>query len=80
MSDLQKYLKDREIVFGGLKKAELDLIGLCEDAERLGLEIDLDGLLECRSNVINHKLQIQSDLDLDSRSNTSVACTFRVFF
>ena len=38
VSDLQKYLIDRRVVFTGKRK--LELITLCEEAERLGLATD----------------------------------------
>ena len=42
--ELQKYLKERGVTFSDLRKAEL--VEICEAADRLGIDVDPDGLLE----------------------------------
>ena len=54
MKELQRYLKDKEVVFSDIRKPEL--IDLCQQAEKLGIEVDPDGLLEDREEVLRVKL------------------------
>ena len=54
LKELQKYLKDRGVVFSTIRKPEL--IDLCQQAERLGIEVDPDGLLEDREEILKEKL------------------------
>lgn len=53
---LQEYLRARGVTFDSLRKAAL--LELCESAEKLGIEIDPDGLIEDRTEVINAKLKL----------------------
>lgn len=63
--ELQKFLKDRGVTFSGAKK--IGLLELCEKAILIGIEVDPDGLLEDRENVIKDKLTM-GDLLLSSPS------------
>jgi len=54
VSDLQRYLKDRGVIFSDKRKPAL--VELCNYAAELGVEIDPDGLVEDRADVIRHKL------------------------
>jgi len=51
---LQRYLKDREFIVSVKRKPAL--IELCYYAAELGMEIDPDGLVEDRADVIRQKL------------------------
>jgi len=51
---LQRYLKDRGVIFGDQRKPAL--VELCELAAEVGIEIDPDRLVEDRQDVINRKL------------------------
>ena len=55
LSDLQNFLKVRNVPFTGLRKPEV--IDLCQAAQEIGIAIDPDGLLEDREEVISNKLQ-----------------------
>ncbi len=57
VSDLQQYLKDRGVT-ANFNKASL--VEMCEEAYRLNIEIDPDGLLEDRQHIINSKLTKES--------------------
>ena len=46
VKELQKYLKDRGVIFSDMRKTEL--LEICQAAERLGIEVDPDGILEDR--------------------------------
>ena len=62
---LQEYLKDRGVVFSGICKA--NLVELFNAAAAIGLEIDPDGLVEDREEVVLDKLRLhQSVLQLPS--------------
>ena len=52
---LQAYLKERAVVTAGYLKA--GLVELCAAAHELGIEIDPDGLVEDRHEVIQDKLK-----------------------
>jgi uncharacterized protein YunC (DUF1805 family) len=43
VKELQNYLKDRGVTCSDLRKAEL--VEICEAADRLGIDVDPDGLL-----------------------------------
>ncbi|GFO14914.1 hypothetical protein PoB_004141900 [Plakobranchus ocellatus] len=43
------------------RKNNPELIELCSEAEYLGLEVDPDGILECRSDIFKSKLQVAQD-------------------
>jgi hypothetical protein len=43
VKELQKYLKERGVTFSDLRKAEL--VEICEAADRLGIDVDPDGLI-----------------------------------
>ena len=51
---LQNFLKARNVTFSGQNKATL--LELCEGAKQIGIEVDPDGLLENREEVIKEKL------------------------
>ena len=55
VSDLQKYLRERGVVVGQARKAEL--VDLCSKAKELGLEFDPDCVFEDREEVIASKLR-----------------------
>ena len=48
MSWLKKFLQNRGVV---VRKD--DLVRLCESADKLGIEMDPDGLLECNTETVN---------------------------
>ena len=48
--DLQRYLKDRGVIFSDKRKPAL--VELCNYAAELGVEIDPEGLVEDRADVI----------------------------
>jgi uncharacterized protein YunC (DUF1805 family) len=54
--ELQKYLKERGVTFSDLRKAEL--VEICEAADRLGIDVYPDGLLEDREDILREKLLI----------------------
>ena len=54
VKDLQKYLKDRGVVFTGYYKA--CLVELCHSTVLIGLQIDPDGLVEDREELVSSKL------------------------
>jgi hypothetical protein len=56
VKELQKYLKERSVTFSDLWKAEL--VEICEAADRLGIDVDPDGLLEDREDILREKLLI----------------------
>ena len=56
---LQNYLKERGVTYSGLRKASLEQ--LCIQAKELGIEIDPDGLVENREEIISHKLQVPGE-------------------
>ena len=58
LKELQKYLKDRGVTFSDIRKPEL--IDICQQAERLGIEVDPDGLLEDREEILKEKLTTQN--------------------
>jgi hypothetical protein len=60
--ELQKYLKERGVTFSDLRKAEL--VEICEAADRLGIDVDPDGLLEDREDILREKLLIPEGLML----------------
>ena len=51
---LKQYLKDRGVVFSDQRKPAL--VKLCENASELEIEVDPDGLVEDRAEVIRQKL------------------------
>ena len=58
VKELQEYLKSRGVVSSGLRKA--DLTELCCLAKDIGIEVDPDGLLEDRDDIIQDKLTTES--------------------
>ena len=50
VSFLQKFLRDRGVSVSNQRKGEL--VALCQAADRIGIEVDPDGLLEGRSSVV----------------------------
>ena len=57
VQELQNFLKVRGVIITGLRK--LDLVHLCEAAHEVNIEIDPDGFLEDREEVIGKKLQTE---------------------
>ena len=51
VKELQGYLKKRGVSYDSLRKPAL--LELCESAEKLGIDVDPDGLLEDRTEVVN---------------------------
>ena len=51
---LQQYLSARGVVIANQRK--FDLVRLCEAAEDIGIEVDPDGLLEDREEILKEKL------------------------
>ena len=64
VKELQKYLKDRSVTISGLRKPEL--LDLCNAAHDLGIEIDPDGLLEDREEILKYKLTTKENIVLPS--------------
>ena len=62
VKELQNYLKDRGVTCSDLRKAEL--VEICEAAGRLGINVDPDGLLEDREDILREKLMIPEGLML----------------
>ena len=58
VKELQTFLKDRGVIFSNQKKIEL--IELCLAADELGLDIDPDGLIEDREEILRDKLLLHS--------------------
>ncbi len=56
VSELQKYLKDRGVSTAHYNK--VSLVGLCQEAFILNIDIDPDGLLEDRQHIISSKLTL----------------------
>ena len=54
VKDLQQFLKARGVTFNDQRKA--DLVYLCEICVKLNIEIDPDGLIEDRAEILNKKL------------------------
>ena len=64
VKELQKYLKDRGVTFSDLWKTEL--VEICETADRLGIDVVPDGLLEDREDILREKLLIPEGLMLSN--------------
>ena len=62
VSDLQKYLKERGVSYGGKRKVEL--LRLCKAASTLGIQCDPDGLCDNREIVIQQKLTTPNSIFL----------------
>ena len=62
VKELQKYLKVRSATFSDLWKAEL--VEIWEAADRLGIDVDPDGLLEDMEDILREKLLIPEGLML----------------
>ena len=62
VKELQKYLKVRGVTLADWWKAEL--VEICEAAGRLGINVDPDGLLEDREDILREKLLISEGLML----------------
>ena len=60
VKELQQYLKNRGVVFTGYYKA--NLVELCNSAALIGLQIDPDGLVEDREEVVLSKLRLEQSL------------------
>ena len=60
VKDLQKFLKDRGVVFTGYYKA--GLVELCNSAALIGLQIDPDGLVEDCEEFVSSKLILGQSL------------------
>ena len=58
VTELQSFLKERGVTYGGLWKA--DLKELCEQAEQVGLAVDPDFILEDRVDVLSSKLLVEN--------------------
>ncbi|GFO12237.1 hypothetical protein PoB_003874200 [Plakobranchus ocellatus] len=56
VSWLKHFLQERGVVVAQQRKK--DLTNLCQSADRLGIEIDPNGLLECKSATVKKKLEI----------------------
>ena len=54
MRGLQDYLRERGVVISGIRRASLE--DLCLRASEIGLEVDPDGLLEDRTEILQSKL------------------------
>lgn len=64
VKQLQEYLKSRGVTNSGMRKA--DLTELCHLAREVGIEVDPDGLLEDRDEVIQEKLTTDSGAVLEN--------------
>ena len=53
VKELQEFLKARGVIYAHQRK--LNLARLCEAAVEIGLDIDPDGLIEDRNEVISEK-------------------------
>ena len=62
MKELELYLSERSVTFSGRNKASL--VELCQAAHELGLEVDPDGLIEDRGEVILSKLTLNDGRQL----------------
>lgn len=62
VKELQKYLKEKGVTFSDLQKAEL--VEICEAADRLGIDVDPDGLLEDREYILRENILIPEGLML----------------
>ena len=60
MCELQKFLKIGGVTFSNQKKA--DLVSLCEAAAILNIEIDPDGMIEDRAEILNEKLTTEAGI------------------
>ena len=67
VKELQEYLKERGVVFSGLRKASLE--ELCISANQVGLDVDPDGLKENRDDVIQEKLILPDGSKLELPTN-----------
>ena len=54
VKELQQYLKQRGVIFANTRK--VDLIELCKCAAEVNIEVDPDGLVEDRNEVLKAKL------------------------
>ncbi|XP_060566333.1 uncharacterized protein LOC132725255 [Ruditapes philippinarum] len=59
VTDLQKYLRQRGVTYANTRKAEL--VDLCRYAAELNIEVDPDGLVEDRSEVLDAKLCVHGN-------------------
>ena len=66
VKELESYLKERGVSVSGTRKA--GLVQLCDSAHELKIEVDPDGLVEDRADVIKDKLI----LDNKQLSNPSI--------
>ena len=57
VKEQQKYLRDRGVVTAQYLKA--GLLELCIAAEQLGIEVDPDGLIEDRHEIVSSKLRVE---------------------
>ena len=64
VKELQNYLKERGVIFFDLRKTEL--VEICETADRLGIDVVPDGLLEDREDILREKLLIPEGLMLSN--------------
>jgi hypothetical protein len=64
VKELQNYLKERGVTFSDLRKTEL--VEICEAADRLGIDVDPDGLLEDREDILRETLLIPEELMLSN--------------
>ena len=64
VKELQNYLKERGVTFSDLRKTEL--VEICEAADRLGIDVDHDGLLEDREDILRETLLIPEELMLSN--------------
>ena len=67
VKELQKYLKDMDVSF--LDSRRIELFDLCKATERLGIEVDPDGLLEDRDDILREKMTAH-DNDLSANPET----------
>ena len=56
VKELQSYLRARGVTVTGQKR--IALLELCQLAENVGIDIDPDGLIEDREEIIKDKLDI----------------------
>ena len=64
LREIQNFLKLRGIIFSNTKKA--DLIELCDIAASLNIEVDPDGMVEDRSDILKQKLTTDTGENLVS--------------
>ena len=67
VKELQNYLKDRGVTCSDLRKAEL--VEICEAAGRLGIDVDPDGLLEDREDILRLGIDVDPDGLLEDRED-----------